>query len=143
MAYDLPKLLYTPKLEIRPKWQDYGDLESDPEERDSDGLVVGATYDRLFFGDVAQYEATLLRPIYVEERDRLSPGWSQRYQDTKFHRLFETQVMGLERENADGDLEGWLEAYQYDGKAPQVVQGGICWPQSLEEYVDPDEVDNE
>lgn len=79
-----------------------------------------------YWDDLAQYESTKLREVYLREVSSLAPGWSERYEKSKFHRLLEEQLTYLEQGMPCFQLVGWLEAYHGDGGVPH--SEGLNWP---------------
>lgn len=138
MASSLPKLLRSRKRQLEPRQSFYGDPEDylDEEEvRDCRGISV------CYWMDLEEYEATLLRPFYLEELERLSPGARERHEATKFHRLLEDQIGRLEIGRPVCYLPDLLAAYKGDGRVP--VHETLEWPFLDEDrrvdYVESDE----
>jgi hypothetical protein len=124
-AMEFPKFLRTKHRKRAPVRDDYGEVEDWLEEEEkSDAMGCNRSY----WKAQGEWEATQLRTFYLAEMDRMSPGWADRHRATKFHRVLEQQILFLEYGGWNGDVRGWLEAYQGDGQVPKEGRMDSKWP---------------
>lgn len=126
MSQGFPDLLLTSQRHVKPNREGYRADAEDAMELVRGGVNIS------YWEKLEEYHATKLRPFFLQEMEKRTPGWIVEHERTKFHRLLEDQVSNLESSSLSHELGEWLGAYEGDGKVPQSAVEGK-WPVAIED----------
>lgn len=115
-ACQYPQLLQGRTRVEKPQRETYAPASDDEDEHE--GIPnTGKSLDdegvnSLYWDHLLEYEIGHLRPLFVEEMERLLPGWKKHWLDGELRRDFELIISNVDRCWALSRARRWLDAYR-------------------------------